>query len=809
VETIWQDLRYALRTLRKSPGFTAIAVLALGLGIGANAAVFSVVNAVLLRPLPYKNPDKLVIVESGAYDTVAPANYLDWKKQSTVFESMGAAEFWTPDLTGRDKPEQLYALHLTPDIFPMLGVAPQLGRTLLPEKDQPGKEHVAVIGYGLWQRRFAGDSGVLGQKIVLDGESYTIVGVMPREFRFAPFWATRAEIWAPLVLAPRTADRNGASLRVFARLRPGIDVAQGRAEMSTLTERLEKAYPGTNKGYTLTPLMEKVVGDVRPALTMLLGAVGFVLLIACANVAHMLLARAAGRQKEIAIRAALGAGRSRLIRQLLTESLLLSLAGGALGLLLSGWGIQVLLALSPGNLPRIEQIGLDRHALVFVLGISLFSSVFFGLAPALQGSRFDLNEGLRESSRGSTEGIRRNRFRSLLIVSEFALALVLLVGAGLAIRSFLRLQSVDPGFRPNNLLTMVVSVTGSAESQPGHRANFYQNLLRDVRSLPGVESASAINHAPLIGDTWGFPYSIEGRPATRPGEGLSATYRVSLPGYFQTMGIPLERGRDFTEQDNLSAPGAIIINDRLARTYFPGADPIGKRITLDDLDKNPAWLTIVGVVKDVKQGDWAAQAKPEIYLPYLQSHTYLENPSSHFAYLTLVVRTAGSPSSLASAIDDRVWAYDKNLPISQVETMEQAVAESVAQPRFYLVMLTVFAGTALLLAAVGIYGVMSYSVARRTHEIGIRMALGARPADVLRLVVGQALALAVAGVSIGLAASLVLTRELASILYGVRATDPLTFIVVAMILTMVAVLASFLPARRAMKVDPLVALRYE
>ncbi len=809
VETLWQDVRYGLRMLLKNPGFTVVAVLALALGIGANTAIFSVVNAVLLRPLPYRNADELVVILHFGQGPVAPANYLDWRSQNHAFEAMGAAEYWTPNLTGVDKPEYLWALHVTSDIFPLLGVHPLMGRVFLPQEDQRGREDEVVVSYRLWQRRFGGDARIIGMPITLDGEKYTVIGVMPRDFKFAPFWATKAELWAPLALSDRAADRDANSLRVFARLKPGVTLDQARAEMAMITGRLEKEYPGSNRDITVLPLKEKVVGNIRPALFLLLGAVGFVLLISCANVAHMLLARAAARRKEVAVRTALGAGRSRVILQFLTESLLLALLGGGGGLVLALCGTRVLVALSPAGIPRVDTISLDSHVLLFMLAVSFFTALGFGLVPALQASAVNLNDSLKEGGRGSTEGIRRNRLRSALVASEFALALILLVGAGLMMRSLLALQAIDPGFNPRHLLTMVVTVTGSEAGQPSHRAPYYQQLLEQVRTLPGVRSASAINHLPLAGDLWTRNFLIEGRPVPRPGEAPEVVYRVVLPGYFNTMNIPIVRGRDVNETDDSSSPGVLVVNEALARYCWPGENPLGKRITLGDALEGARWMTVVGVAKDSKQDDWAATPYIEVFLPYPQAHDYLNDMHSRASYLTLVVRTNGNPALLTSAVENAAWALDKNVTISSVQTMEQVVADATAQPRFYLFLLGTFAAIALILAAVGIYGVMSYSVARRTHEIGVRMALGAEKSDVLKLVTGQGMILALVGTAIGLAGALLLTRLMSSLLYGVGASDPLTFAVVPVVLIGVAVLASYIPARRAAKVDPMVALRHE
>jgi predicted permease len=809
IDTLVRDVRYGWRTLARNPAFTAAIVLALALGIGATTAVFSVVEAVLLRPLAYRDPERLVVMLHRGVNPVAPANFFDWRRQASGFERMGAAESWAPNLTGGDEAETVPALRMTADVLPMLGVAPLLGRAFLPGEEAPGQDHVAVLGHALWQRRFGGDAGIVGRTIALNGEPYTVVGVMPRAFAFPPFWATGAELWAPLSLAERATSREGSSLRIFARLKPGARVAQARAEMAAITGRLEKEYPGTNRDVVVRSLDDAVAGDVRPALLVLLGAVGFVLLITCANVAHMLLARAAARHREVALRATLGATRGRLIRQFLTESLMLAVAGGAAGILLALAGIRVLVALSPPNLPRVETVGLDAAALVFVAVVSMATGVAFGLAPALQAARRDVGESLKEGARGSTEGGPRSRLRSLLVASEFALALVLSAAAGLMIRSFVALAAIDPGFDPRGVLTMVVSVTGSKQAEPPRRASFYQELVEQVRALPGVRSASAINHLPLAGDIWGWPFKVEGRPLPKPGESPTAAYRVVLPGYFETMGIPIVRGRDVAETDRRGSPGVVVVNDFLARNHWPGEDPIGKRITLDNPQRDPSWLTVVGVVKNAVRSDWAAAPEDEIFLPYLQTQRYLERPDTPFSYMTLVVRTSGDASALAPAIRSTVASMDLRVPVSQVQTMEEVVAQSAAGPRFYLLLLGAFAAVAVLLAAVGIYGVMSYSVSRRTNEIGIRMALGAKPADVIRLVVGQGMVVAFAGAVVGLAGALGLTRLMSSLLYGVGASDPTTFLTVSLLLGAVALAASYVPARRASRIDPRRVLGHE
>jgi predicted permease len=812
-ETLVHDLQYGIRTMLRTPGFTGIAVIALALGIGANAAIFSVVNAVLLRPLAYKDSDRLVtILHDG--DPVSVANYIDWRDQSHSFEAMGAADFWSPNLAGVDSPEHIRGLKVTQSLFPMLGVQPLLGRLFVEGEDKYGSEREVILSYRLWQRRLSGDRNVLGKAVLLDGNPYIVVGVMPKEFQFAPFWATHAELWVPNAFGERIHNRGGNSLRIFARLSPGVTIEQARAEMATITERLEQVYPGTNRDVVVTPLKEKVVGKIETPLLVLLGAVGFVLLITCANVAHMLLARAAARQKEIAVRRALGAGRLRLIRQFLTENLLLGSLGGAAGLLLAIWGTHALVALSPADIPRVETVTVDVRVVLFLLVATVLTSVGFGLAPAMQSSAVNLSDALKEGGRSNSEGIRRNRLRSFLVASEFALALVLLIGAGLMIRSFFALQMVDAGFNPHNVVSMVVSVAGSKEAEPNRRRIFYEQLLERVRALPGVQSAAGINHLPLAGDLWGWPFVIEGRPKPRPGESPGGVYRMVTPGYFETMRLPLVQGRDISANDNTSAPGVVIINERAAQTYWPGGGALGKRISFDAGKSNPpTWLTVIGVAKDAKEGDWVAKPFPEVYLAAFQNHDFLGDSgsevASHVSYITLVVRAAGDPASMAPAMKDTVWTFDHNLAISEVLTMDGVVAAANAQPRFEMLLLSIFAGVALVLAAVGIYGVMSYSVSRRTHEIGVRMSLGASQTNVLGLVVRQGTLLALGGSAAGIAGALLLSRLMTKLLYGVKPTDPITFTSVAVALGFVALLACYIPARRAMRVDPMVALRYE
>ncbi|HEY6465353.1 MAG TPA: ABC transporter permease [Candidatus Acidoferrales bacterium] len=808
VESLLQDTRFGLRMLRKNPGFTAVAVLTLALGIGANAAIFSVVDAVLLRPLAYNDADQLVTILHYGTGPIGPANYLDYRDQSTSYTAMGAAEYWSPNLTGVESPEHLIALHITQNMLPLLGARPQLGRLFAEGEDHTGSDHEVILSYGLWQRRFSGDRNVLGKTIVLDGSSYSIVGVMPADFHFAPFWATHAELWAPLSLEARAHDRGGNSLRLFARLKAGVTLDQARAEMATITARLEKEYPGTNTDIQVVPLKEKVVGNIQTPLLVLLGAVGFVLLIACANVAHMLLARAAARQKELAVRTALGARRSRVIRQVLTENLLLAAMGGSLGLLLAYAGTRALVALSPADIPRVESVSIDSGVVVFLLVITALTSIAFGLVPALRASHVNLTDTLKENSRVSSDGVRRNRLRSILVASEFALALTLLIAAGLMIRTFIALESVDPGFSPHGVLSMIVPVAGSNEADPGRRAIFYSQMIERVRSLPGVESAAGINHLPIAGDLWDRTFLIEGRPKPGPADLPDAIYRVATPGYFQTMSIRLLQGRDISKLDTASAPPVVVINETMARTYWPNQNALGRHIAFTT-DKNLRWMTVIGVVKDPMLHDWTGKPYPELYVSAFQDTDFLGLTGARADYITLVVRTAGDPAAITSSVKSAIWSFDRNLPITNVLTMDDVVAQANAQPRFEMLLLSVFAGVALLLAAVGIYGVMSYAVSRRTHEIGIRISLGASRGNVLLLVMRQGAVLAIVGLSAGLALALFLARLMTKLVYGISPNDPLTFVSVAALLFIVSLLACYVPARRAMRVDPVTAMRCE
>jgi putative ABC transport system permease protein len=796
--------------LAQKPGFAAAAVLALALGIGANSAIFSVVNAVLLRSLPYEEPNQLLIVQStrrqdsGRSGSSSYPDFADWKGQNQVFDEMAAFRSKGLTLTGAGEPERLQGARVSASFFPLLGVKTSLGRTFLPEEDKPKAERVVVISHGLWQRRFGGDANIIGQSLTLDAQSYTVVGVLAAGFDF-PIEIEKADVWSPLALDGQLLEQRGAHfLKVIARLKPGVSPQTAQAEITTIASRLEQQYPedDTDRIVTLYSLYDHLVGGIRPALLVLLGAVGFVLLIACSNVANLLLARAAARQKEIAIRMALGASRGRIVRQLITESLILAFIGGGAGLLLALWGVESLIALSPANLPRLSGIGVDGWVLGFTLLISVMTGIIFGLAPALKASRPDLNDALKEGGRGSTEGFSGRRLRNLLVVSEMALALVLLISAGLLIRSFLQLQQVNAGFDPANVLTMSVQLPESKYEQGVQVSAFFEQTLERIAALPGVESAGGITTLPLSGNSMRTTFTVQNRPAPVPGQEPLAQLRAVTPGYFRTLRIPLLRGEEFTENYKKDRPGRIIINDTMARRFFPDEDPIGLRLSigLGIDDNDPTAWEIIGIVGDVRHASLDAEPIPEMYVPHSQQS---------WPFLTLVVRSSSDPMALAGPVRSQILALDNDQPVSGIRSMEGMVSASIAQPRFYLLLLSIFAALALVLATVGIYGVLSYSVTQRMHEIGIRMALGAKQSDVIKLVVGQGMMLALVGVAIGLVSAFVFTRLMSSMLYGVSATDPVTFAALALLLTAVALLASYIPARRATKVDPMIALRYE
>ena len=813
--TLLQDVRQAARTLRLNAGVTAVAVLALALGIGANTAIFSVVHAVLLEPLPYGDPSRLVTLLGPRSHPLSPPDFQDLRTQSRSFAGVAAAEGWTGNLSGHSRPEQIVGLRLTQDIFRVLGVPALRGRVFSSDDFRPGSGNVLVISYGLWQRRFGGSANAVGQTVVLDGTPYTLIGVMPATFHFAPFWLTQAEMWAPLDLSQRVTQRDFRSLRVFAKLGPGVSAAAAQAEVDGICHNLARAYPDTdtNLQILVESLQEKVVGNVRPALLVILGAVGLVLLIACANVANLVLARAAARQRETAIRLSLGAQRLRIARQFLTESILLSILGALPGLLLAIWGTSMLQSmLQPdagalgARLPQWDAVAIDGPVLGFTLLLSIATGILFGLAPALFASRQDLNDSLKEGGR-SMAGGRGSGMRKGLVASEVAIAIVLLIGSGLLMRSFLNLREINPGFDAKNLLTMTVSVAGQQQYVGARRENLYRTLVTALKALPGVQSVAMANHLPLLGDTWGTNMAIEGRPIPAPGHEINTTYRESGPDYFATMRIALLRGREFSERDNLSSPPVVIINETLAKSAWPNDDPIGKRITLDTT--HPHWLTIVGVIKDVKQSNWTGPLDNEVYIPFLQDREFLNNQNPWRAYVSIVIRSDGSATALAPVVQQTIWSIDRDMPVSHLETMEHGIGNKLWQARFNLMLISLFSAIAIVLAVVGIYGVMAYEVAQRTQEIGIRMALGANRSGIVRLVLSQSLQVVLPGALVGVAAAFGLSRLMTTMIYQVRPTDPLTYAAVAGMVVTVATLSALVPARRATRVDPIISLRYE
>jgi predicted permease len=817
MEFIWQDIKYGSRMLLKSPGFTLVAILTLALGIGANTAIFSVVNFVLLRPLGYANPDQLVMIwernvkKGWSESPTSSGNFADFKNS---VKSLDLAAFTDTNfnLTGGDQPERVAGLRVSANLFSILGVSPIRGRYFSPDEDKPGAGHVLILSYGLWQRSFGANPNLINQTVQLNGQSYTVVGVMPPDFKFPPSFSanvasseetvTNADVWVPLTTDDVPLVREIRNLKMIGRLRPGVSPQQAQSETNAIASRLDKEYPDVNAGLEshVIPLQEQVTGDIRLALLVLMAAVALVLLIACANVANLLLAKATSRQKEIAIRTAIGATRIRLLRQLLTESMLLGLLGGALGLVFAIVGAKTLVTFVSSNIPRLKDFSFDAKILIFTLLISLITSLIFGLAPAIDASKPNLNEALKEGGRGSGAGAGRNRIRNALVIAEVALAVVLVTASGLMFRSFMHLQSVNPGFNPQNLITLEVELPEAKYHADQQQIAFQQQLLQRVASIPGVQSAGTVDNLPFSGNSFNSSFMIEGRPIPAVTERPRAFYRVVSPNYFSAMGIPFRRGDQFNERETAEQPGVAIVNDTAARKYWPGEDPIGKKIKRGRPESKNPWLTIVGITGSASQLSLREESQPEIYVPYLQ------NTSRNF---TLVARTTSDPRSVAAAVRKEVWATDKDLPVSSMKLMEELISNSTAQPRFYVILLSVFAALALILAAVGVYGVMAYAVTLRTRDIGIRMALGARPADIFKHILGQALILSLIGLAIGLVLAIASTRIMSTLLFGISTADPLTLGATAVTLLAVALVASYLPARRATKVDPMVALRYE
>ena len=812
VETWWQDLRFAARMLRTNPGFTTVVVFTLALGIGANTAIFSVVDAVLLRPLPYKDSDQLVqLIEHDQkrgvdFDWVSFPNFHDWAEQGKAFQYMAAYKFHAFNLTNASQAEMLFGIKVSSNLLPTLGAEPILGRNFRLEEDQPGRDHEVILSYDTWRESFGADPRLIGRTLTLNDEPYTVIGVMPASFDFPPtvpitssLPSRKTGFLAPLGLAVNPDQRDWNMLGVVARLKRGASIAQARADMDTVARSLELQYPAQNREITVRvePLLNQVVGDVRPALWIFLAAISLVLLVACANVTNLLLARSTIRQREIALRISLGASRSRLVRQLLTESLLLAVAGGGLGVLLAYGGIFLLTVLSPDNLPRIGDVAIDGRVLAYTSVVSLLTGIIFGVAPSLGAAHVDISQPVK--GQRTTPTVKHSRLRSALVVSEVALSLALLIGAGLMLKSFVRMERVDPGFRAEKVLT-VWTILSEAKYAPQQRAAFYQQAWQRIQTLPGVKSVGAIDNLPLSGIHGGGPFTIEGHPTESDADAPSAYRCVVSVNYFRAMGIPLLRGREFTQLDRDGTPTPLIINETAAHRYWPGQNPVGSRLSFTTDRTQPTWLEIVGVVKDVLHDGLELPAKPTIYLPFLQSPQ---------AFMVTVVRTDVDPASLSSTVRGAIAAVDKDQPVLMTRTMADIYSDSVAQRRFNTALIVAFGTLALLLAVVGVYGLMAFAVTQRTHEMGVRIALGAEQWQVLKLVLGRGLRLTFMGIAFGLAVAFFLTRFFSKLLFNVPQTDPATFIVVSLCLGGIALLASYIPARRAMRVDPMVALRHE
>jgi putative ABC transport system permease protein len=811
MQTLWQDLRYGVRMLMKSPGFSVIAVLAIALGIGANTAIFSVVNAVLLRPLPYADSEKIMDIGlfnsqlEGKRGSLGDADFLAVKERNQTFAHV--AGFTTPrngyNLTGKGAPQQVIGTRVTADFFEVLKTPPMLGRTFYVGEDKPGSERVVVVSHGFWHKHLGADAQAIEQTITLNNENFTVIGVMPADFRFGR--SGSSEFWAILPMATPQ-NRPPYYLGVIGRLQDHVTQQQAEADASLIVNEISRQYAVSGSTdeqgrAVVEPLKKVIVGNSELALLVLLCAVVFVLLIASVNVANLLLVRATSREREMAIRTALGASRWRLVRQNLTESLLLALLGGGVGLLFAVWGMDLILAFKPANLPRLHEITMDGRVLLFTGLITLASGLLFGLAPAIQSGRANLNSALKEGGRNDTEGFGKRRLRNLLVVSEFALALMLLVGAGLMIRSFLSLQKVNPGFNANHVVTMQVNLPRNKYQDPAQGAAFQQQVLQRLQGLPGVESASLSMALPPSLLIMTNPFTVEGKPPA-PGEAPPLAEQLLIsPDYFKTLGIKLLHGRAFTEADNQNMPPIIIINKTFAETYFGDENPVGKRLQTGDYNPQSPFETIVGVVDDVKYTGLHAERKATMYTPFLQNLWWRS--------MYVAVRTEGEPLKAVAAIREEIGAVDKDLPLSNIKTMEQLLAESVTEPKALTTLFGLFGAVALVLASIGIYGVMSYTVSQRRRELGIRMALGAQKNQVLQLVIRQGMKLAVVGVGLGLLASFALTRLMESLLFGVSATDLVTFVVVALVLTTVAMAACLVPALRASRTDPMVALRYE
>jgi putative ABC transport system permease protein len=811
MDSLIKDIRYGVRGLLKHPGFTAIVVITLALGIGASTAIFSVVDNVLLRRLPYRNAERIVAIQEvnreGKRGQITSANFLDWRAQNTVFEHLAAIRTTTSNLALADQAERIDLAQSNANFFDVFGVTPQYGRLFLPQDEQAGHEPVVVVSNTLWQRRFGSDPSLVGRPITLDGRNFTVIGIAPPGFQYPD----KTELWVPpLQLVPElypgqdvTQTRGMGYLAAIALLKPGVTQQQAAAEMETITARLRQQYPETNnrRFNRVVSLHEHLIGDTNKVLWLLLGAVTFVLLIGCANVANLLLASGAARQKEMAIRTALGASRWRVMRQLFTESTILALTGGAVGVLIAVWGLAAITKLLPTDFPRLNEIHLDLRILGFTFAASVLTGILFGLVPALQISRTDVQESMRETGRGTSASRRQSRFRQALIVTEVALCVVLLAGAGLLFRSFLRLQSVNPGFVSEQVLTARLTPSGTNFAAVADYDRFYTAVLEKISAIPGVQDAGIINTLPLDkGPTTGF--RVDGRAIETRDKWPMVNFRAVSPNYFRTMSIPVVQGRTFTDRDTGNLPSVVIINQQTVRDIFPGENPIGKRITFGGVDQNqqPLWVEIVGVVASIRSLELREESTAEIYFPATQNF---------WPAMSLVVRSSVEPESLSRSIRQVVNEMDKSVPVSQVKTMDHVVSESITQPRFNLFLLGLFSTVAMLLSAAGIYGVTAYTVSQRTHELGIRLALGAQVSDVLKMILGQGMVVIGVGLVLGLAAAFALMRLLRSLLFGVGENDPLTFAAITLVLLFVALIACYIPARRATKVDPLEALRYE
>jgi putative ABC transport system permease protein len=815
-EALRQDVAYGVRSLRMTPAFSAIAVLTLALGIGANTAIFSVINGVLLRPLPFPHAERLARISTRFtgfgfdYSSLSEPELLDFQRETRSFEVVAGFASRGYGMTGEGEPERVGGLRATATIFRVLGIQAARGRVFLPEEDAPGHDGVVVISDALWRRRFGADPAIVGRTIALNGIRRTVVGVLPRSFDFRDLASRVTDVIVPLALNLDTlSGRSAHYLEAIARLKPGVPVERASAEAATIAARLTKAYPSNYPeklgfGATVRGLRDSWVGSMRPALLVLAGAVGFVLLIACANVANLLLARGEARQRELAIRVALGAGRARIVRQLLTESVLLALVGAAVGLLLAPWGVNALLSVNPQGLPLVQRVSVDVPVLAVTLVLTLATALLFGMMPALEASRADVHVVLKEGGRGTAGGRRGQRTRAALVAGQVALAVVVVTGAGLLLKSFWRLQRVDPGFDSSSALAFDLALPAARYKSDSQVVAFYERLLERLAALPGVEAAGAVTIMPLSGETSNWDIEIEGRPETAAAAPVSPNFQIVAGDYFRTMRIPLRQGRAFLPSDDGRATPVVVINEMLAREQWPGRSALGARIRVRGSTPAYPWMTVVGIVADSRQRSLRQAARAEYFLPVAQAPT---SAGGAWGGMTLIARTRAEPASLAASARRATWSIDPDLALANVRTLRELVADSVAQPRFTMLLVLIFGAVALVIAAIGVYGVVAYSVSRRTREVGIRLALGARPVDVVRLIVSQGMVVAGVGIALGVSGALVITRALAKLLYGVSATDPWTFAAIALLLAAVAAVATYLPARRATRIDPTLALR--